>query len=56
MARSFSNTAVAEAVIEDIKNGKYSNSAVIYGLLNQIINDLPGTDVAKEAVSMKNDY
>ena len=48
MSRRFYDTAAAEEIMKDIKAGKYS-SAVAYGLLNQIVNDLPGTAVAREA-------
>ncbi len=48
MSKRFDNTAAAEEIMKDIKAGKYS-SAVAYGLLNQIVNDLPGTAVAREA-------
>ena len=48
MWKRFDNTAAAEEIMKDIKAGNYS-SAVAYGLLNQIVNDLPGTAVAREA-------
>ena len=48
MSRRFYDTAAAEEIMKDIKVGKYS-SVVAYGLLNQIVNDLPGTAVAREA-------
>ncbi|MBQ3480081.1 MAG: hypothetical protein IJH25_18190 [Clostridia bacterium] len=54
MARSFSDVAGAEEVLEDIKNNKYS-SVVAYGLLNQIINDFPGTWVAQQAQQLKDE-
>lgn len=53
MAMSFSDTESAESVLDQIKEGKITNSATIYGILNQIINDLPGTYVAEEAQRMK---
>lgn len=49
MAWSFKDVAVAESVINDIRNGKIANSATAYSILTQIMNDLPGTSVAKEA-------
>ena len=52
MAHRFSDEATANAVLEDIKENKYpSNTA--YSLLNQIINDLPGTWVAEQAQNVK---
>ncbi len=54
MAEHFSNTATAEAVLDDIKNGKYSKNTA-YGLLNHIINDLPGTWVAQQAQKYKDE-
>ncbi len=56
MSRRFTDTAAAQEIINAIKNGEYSNSAVIIGLLHQIINDLPGTAVAREAELMLYDY
>lgn len=53
MAWHFSDTATAEKVIEDIENGKISNSATAYGILNQIINDLSGTYVAEKAKRLR---
>ena len=38
----------AQTILDDIRNGKY-NSAQAYGFLQKIINDLPGTSVAREA-------
>lgn len=49
MAWSFKDVESAESVIEDIRDGKITNSATAYSILTQIINDLPGTSVAKEA-------
>lgn len=49
MAWSFKDVESAESVIEDIRNGKITNSATAYSILTQIMNDLPGTAVAKEA-------
>lgn len=46
---SFSSTAAAEEILQAIKNGEYSNSSTVYGLLQQIINDCNGTSVAREA-------
>ena len=52
MAFKFSDEAVAAAVLEGIKDNKYpSNTA--YSLLNQIINDLPGTWIAQHAQKIK---
>lgn len=48
MSTRFSSTA-AEEIIKDIRDEKYPNSASALGLLKQIINDLPGTSVAREA-------
>ena len=56
MSRRFSDTAAAKAIIDGIKSGEYNNTAVIIGLLNQIINDLPGTDVAIEAKQLLDNY
>lgn len=55
MARHFSDTATAEAVLEDIMNGRYSTN-IAYGLLNQIIQDLPGTQVAQQAKKYKDEH
>lgn len=55
MSRSFTDTAVAKEVIESIKNGELKNSLNVYSLLNQIINDLPNTSVAKEAQKLKDE-
>ena len=49
MAWSFSDEESARSVIEQIKSGKISNKSTAYGILTQIINDLPGTNVAYEA-------
>lgn len=49
MAWSFKDTASAEIVIDQIKEGKISNKSTAYGILTQIMNDLPGTWVANEA-------
>lgn len=54
MAWSFSNEATAESVIEQIESGKITNKSTISMILNQIINDLKGTAVAKTAQSMLN--
>ena len=48
MSTRFTDTAAAEEIMRDIEDGKYSKN-VAYGLLNQIINDLPNTTVAREA-------
>lgn len=48
MSTRFTDTAAAEEIMRDIEDGKYSRN-VAYGLLNQIINDLPNTSVAREA-------
>ncbi len=55
MSRSFTDTAIAKEVIESIKNGELKNSLNVYSLLNQIINDLPNTSVAKEAQKLKDE-
>lgn len=49
MSRRFYNTGAAEEIVKAIKRGEYPNKAVVRGLLLQIINDCPGTKVAKEA-------
>ncbi len=49
MSRRFSDTAAAEEIVKDIRNWNYPNSASVLGLLKQIVNDLPGTSVAREA-------
>lgn len=49
MSRRFSDTAAAEEIVKDIRNGNYPNLASALGLLKQIVNDLPGTSVAREA-------
>lgn len=49
MSRRFTDTSAAEEIVKDIRNGKYSNTASALGLLKQIVNDLPGTNVAREA-------
>lgn len=49
MSRIHYDTASAEEILRDIKEGKYSNLSTIYGLLQQIINDCAGTSVAREA-------
>lgn len=56
MSRRFSDTAAAEEIIREIKNGEHSNTCTIIGLLNQIINDLPGTSVAREAAELLREY
>lgn len=38
----------AQRIMDGIRNGEY-NSAQAYGYLIKIINDLPGTSVAREA-------
>jgi len=48
MSTRFTDTAAAEEIMRDIEDGKYSENAA-YGLLKQIISDLPGTSVAREA-------
>jgi uncharacterized protein (DUF1499 family) len=48
MSTQFYSTASAEEVLRDIEDGKYSSNTA-YGLLKQIISDLPGTSVAREA-------
>lgn len=55
MSRRFTDTAVAKEVIESITNGELKNSLNVYSLLNQIINDLPNTSVAKEAQKLKDE-
>ena len=52
MSRMHYDTASAEEVLRDIKDGKYRNSSTVYGLLQQIINDCAGTSVAREAKRM----
>lgn len=52
MAIRFSNEGTAESVIEQIETGKITNKSKISMLLNQIINDLKGTDVARKAQTM----
>lgn len=54
MARKFTDISSAEEVLEDIKNNKYSPGNA-YALLNQIINDLPGTWVAQQAQKGKDE-
>lgn len=49
MSTRFSSTAAAEEIVKNIRDGKYTNSSSALGLLKQIINDLPGTSVAREA-------
>lgn len=56
MSRRFSDTSTAKYILNDIKNGGYTNTVTIIGLLKQIINDLPGTDVAKEAQQLLYKY
>lgn len=56
MAWSFKEAEAAEKVIEDIKEGKISNSSTAYGLLCQIINDLPNSYVAEEAKELREKY
>ena len=54
MAYKFTDETAAEAVLDDIKDNKYpSNTA--YSLLNQKINDLPGTWVAQQAQKVKDE-
>ena len=49
MSTRFLSTAAAEEIVKDIRDGKYTDSASALGLLKQIVNDLPGTSVAREA-------
>lgn len=56
MSRRFYDTTAAEEIVLAIKNGEYSNTCTIIGLLNQIINDLPGTSVAREAAELLSEY
>lgn len=56
MSNRFTDTAAAEYILEEIKNGKYSNPLTAMGLLKQIINDLRGTSVAKEAEEVLKKY
>ena len=53
MSRRFYDSGAAAAIIDDIEDGKYTNMAVVYGLLTQIINDLDGTAVAERADNLK---
>lgn len=53
MAWNFNDTASAEQVIEDIRDGKYQNSLTAYNILTQIINSFPGTYVAEEAKRLR---
>lgn len=46
---TFNSTAAAEEILKAIKNGEYTNSATVYGILQQIVNDCAGTSVAREA-------
>lgn len=55
MAWSFSNEGSARSMLDLIKNGEITNEAKIYQILNQIIIDLRGTKVAKEAQKMIDD-
>lgn len=55
MAWSFSNEGSARSMLDSIKNGEITNEAKIYQILNQIITDLRGTKVAKEAQKMIDD-
>lgn len=55
MSRRFYSTAAAEEIIESIKRGEYTNTAQIRGLLLQIINDCPRTQVAKDAKKLMDD-
>lgn len=51
MSNRFSNgdgEMSAQKIMEDIRDGKYTSS-VAFGLLKQIVSDLPGTSVASEA-------
>ncbi|MBQ6885458.1 MAG: hypothetical protein IJN56_06975 [Clostridia bacterium] len=52
---AFTSTAAAEEILKAIKNGEYTNSSTVYGLLQQIINDCPGTAVAREAQQLLNE-
>lgn len=56
MSNRFTDTAAAEYILEEIKNGKYTNPLTAMGLLKQIINDLRGTSVAKEAEEVLKKY
>ena len=56
MSRRFSDTGPAQFIVDEIKIGVYKNTTTIIGLLKQIINDLPGTDVAKEAQQLLYKY
>lgn len=53
MAWNFKDEAVAESVINDIRNGKITNSATAYSILTQIMNDLPGTSAARESAILR---
>lgn len=53
MALHFENIEAAEAVYEDIKDGKITNKATAYGMLGQIMNDFPGTWLAKLAEELR---
>ena len=58
MARHFSSEATAEATYEDLKkrieNGT-ANIAEAISILNQIINDLPGTWIAELARQLRDE-
>lgn len=56
MSRRFTDTGPAQFIVDEIKNGKYTNTITIIGLLKQIINDLPGTAVAREAQQLLYKY
>lgn len=48
MSRRFTGTEAAEEIVESVRKGELKGSSV-YGLLKQIISDLPNTPVAKKA-------
>lgn len=49
IGNTFRDIESAEAVLEDIKDGKYTNSSTIYGLLQTIVTEWGDTYVGEAA-------
>lgn len=49
MGNTFRDIESAEAVLEDIKDGKYTNSSTVYGLLQTIVTEWGDTYVGEAA-------
>ncbi len=53
MAIHFDNIEAAWEVYNEIRDGRISNKATAYGMLQQIINDFPNSELASLAKSLR---